>query len=256
LLILTLAAFGLVCALELGWTHWPRAAGRTWPEGLVLALGVLLTITWHSRRLPLEAVLLACFIIAFISSGIFALGVLTALPFGPFRIGPNFGPVVFDCLPFAIPGLWIFLVLSARGVARLALRRFRFAANYGLWVIGATLLLLLGFAVAFEPVASQVKQYWTWQATKTTWKWYEAPWATFLGWILTSLLIVAFATPPLIQKKPGRQTADYFPLATWIMLVSWVVLVLTRHSLQAAAWVGGALLVISTAAALVGAANK
>jgi hypothetical protein len=40
----------------------------------------------------------------------------------------------------------------------------------------------------------------------------------FLGWAVTSLLILAFVTPALINKKPVRQPLDYHPLMMWLLL--------------------------------------
>ena len=41
----------------------------------------------------------------------------------------------------------------------------------------------------------------------------------FLGWAATALLILAFATPSLINKKPTPQPPpDYSPLIVWLLL--------------------------------------
>jgi hypothetical protein len=32
------------------------------------------------------------------------------------------------------------------------------------------------------------------------------------------LLILAFVTPSFINKKPGKQPTDYFPLIVWLLL--------------------------------------
>jgi hypothetical protein len=40
--------------------------------------------------------------------------------------------------------------------------------------------------------------------------------SNFLGWPLTALLILAFATPSLINKKPAKSAPNYHPLIVWV----------------------------------------
>jgi uncharacterized membrane protein len=82
-----------------------------------------------------------------------------------------------------------------------------------------TTLLAVLLDVGLEPFATNVKHYWFWNPTKLRLDWYTAPWINFIGWALTSLLILAFATPALINKKPGQPPAppDYSPLVIWLL---------------------------------------
>jgi uncharacterized membrane protein len=64
-----------------------------------------------------------------------------------------------------------------------------------------------------------VKHFWFWSPTKLRFDWYTAPWVNFLGWALTALLILGFATPSLINKRPRAQPPpDYAPLIVWLLL--------------------------------------
>jgi uncharacterized membrane protein len=86
---------------------------------------------------------------------------------------------------------------------------------YGYWLIGIATLLVLAFDIGFEPVATHVTHYWKWQNAKTSLVWYGTPWSNFAGWIVTTLLLLAFALPALINKKPGTHPPAWHPLVVW-----------------------------------------
>ena len=110
------------------------------------------------------------------------------------------------------------IILASRGVARLMLRPWRKTQNYGFRVIGLTTALVVLFDVGLEPFATRVKRYWFWNPTKLRLDWYAAPGVNFFGWAVTTLLILAFATPALINKKPGPPPPpDYIPLVVWLL---------------------------------------
>jgi uncharacterized membrane protein len=48
--------------------------------------------------------------------------------------------------------------------------------------------------------------------------WYTTPWVNFLGWAATAVMILAFATPSLISKKPVKQSTDFAPLIIWLLV--------------------------------------
>ena len=188
-----------------------------WPELVLLASGVACTITALAQRLPLQNVLLATFSIAVLGGAVHALGVITGIPFGPFEFGESIGPLVFKTLPWAVPLIWILVVLNARGVARLILRPWRKINAYGFWLIGVTALLTLLFDFALEPFASRVKHYWLWTPTKFPVDWQGAPLSNFLAWAAVSVLISVVIAPALINKQPGkRNTPDFHPFAVWL----------------------------------------
>jgi uncharacterized membrane protein len=63
-----------------------------------------------------------------------------------------------------------------------------------------------------------VKRYWLWTPTRFPFDWYGAPVTNFVGWVVTALLILAFASPSLIRKKPVKSPPDYHPLLVWTLL--------------------------------------
>jgi uncharacterized membrane protein len=203
------------------WLPWPLLGSARWPDGLLVVLTTATVVASLTRELPGQNVMLAATIIAFIAGAVQTLGALTAIPFGPYSYGEQIGQQLFYPLPWAVPLMWIAVILVSRGVARLTLRPWRRTQNYGFRLIGLTTLLVVLLDAGLEPFATSVKHYWVWSPTKIRLDWYSAPWVNFLGWAVTALLILAFATPSLINKKPRPQPPpDYSPLVVWLLLNS------------------------------------
>lgn len=200
------------------WLPWPLFGQARWPDGLLVVLTAATLLASLTRQLPGQNVILASFIITFIAGAVLSLGALTAIPFGPYVYTGNIGQQLFRPLPWAMPLLWLAFIVASRDVARLALRPWRKTQNYGLRLIGLTTLLAVLLDVSLEPFATQVKHYWFWNPTKLRLDWYTTPWINFFGWAVSTLLILAFATPSLINKKPGPQPPpDYPPLVIWLL---------------------------------------
>lgn len=181
-----------------------------------LIVAVATTLASLSGQLPLQNALLAAFLIGVISGAIHLLGAITGLPFGPVVYSRDVGPQLFNSLPWAIPFIWIVALLNSRGVARLILRPWRKLRIYGFWLIGLTTILTVLFDCGLEPFATRLQHYWLWRPTKVPIDWFGAPLSNFLGWIVTALLVLAFATPSLINKKPAKSPPDYHPLIVWL----------------------------------------
>jgi len=196
----------------------PFAQDWRWPEASCLLLATATTIVAQARRLPAQNVLLAGGLIALMSGAVQTLGAATGIPFGAHTFTDSAGQRVFDILPWPMPLLWVVIILNARGIARLILRPWRKSRTYGFRVIGLACVLAVAFDSALEPFASQVNRYWIWQTSPRVPAWHTAPWANFLGWFATALLILAFVTPWLINKQPRRRPPDYHPLAIWVVL--------------------------------------
>ena len=194
------------------WLPHPPFAGAGWPMGLLLVLATATLLASFTRHLPGQNVMLASAIIALIGSAATELGARTGIPFGPFAYTDKIGQRLFDNLPWAMPLIWIVFILSSRGVARLTLRPWRSVRNYGFWVIGLTAALTVWLDFGLEPFASRVIGYWRWRPTQLASDWYGAPWINCLGWLVITLLILAFATPSLIHKKPVKPPPpEYHP---------------------------------------------
>ncbi len=216
-LLTTLVAVCFAAVFVMLWPSANLSDKPEWPSALLLSLATASTIVTLLRRLPMQNVLWAVLIIAVVGGVAHALGAITDMPFGPFMFGPEAGPKLFKTLPWAVPLLWVFAILNSRGVARLILRPWRKTKTYGFWVIGFTTVLVMLFDFAFDPFASRVNHYWLWTPTQFPVTWQGAPLVNFLSWAVVSLLILAFVTPLLINKRPqGKSSPDYHPLGLWL----------------------------------------
>jgi uncharacterized membrane protein len=214
LLAILLAA---ACVLVLTEFFIPLNLKPSWPEAVLILLAATSTIISLARQLPLQNVLLAAFAIAIFGGAAHTVGALTGIPFGPFTFSDNSGPELFKMLPWAMPLLWVVVVLNSRGTARLILRPWRKTKTYGFWVIGLTAVLATSFDFALEPFAARVKHYWIWTPTKFPFAWYGAPLVDFLAWALVTLLMLVFVTPALINKQPRKKRSrDFHPLTVWL----------------------------------------
>jgi uncharacterized membrane protein len=205
-----------------------------WPEALLVVLAIFSTLAALNRRLPLQNVLLVACIIALIGGVAHAIGAKSGIPFGSFMFGPNAGPKIFDTLPWAMPLIWIVVVLNSRGVARLVLRPWRKMRAYGVWLIGLTALFTMLFDCALEPFAAHTKHYWVWTAGGISLTPQGAPISNSVGWFLVTLLMLAFATPVLINKQLSkRSTPDFHPLAVWLGGILLFTVAAAMHGLWA-----------------------
>jgi putative membrane protein len=212
----------------------PGKAG--WPEATLVFTTAIATLVALSRQLPGQNVILAAAVIALIGGIAHAVGAATAIPFGPFIYTDSAGPKILGLLPWPMPAIWIIAILNSRGVARLILRPWRKLRTYGFWLIGVTAALTVMFAVALDPFAAKVKHYWLWEPTRFPLTWHGAPQVNFLGWLVTALLILAFATPALINKQPRSRKSppDYHPLVVWLLALALFATGAIAHNLWTA----------------------
>jgi len=251
---LFLVQFALVWARL--WLPVPPLGNARWPDGLLLVLTTATLVASLTRQLPGQNLMLAAVIIAFIAGALQSLGALTAIPFGPYVYTEQFGQQLFYPLPWAVPLVWITVIFASRGVARLTLRPWRKTSTYGFRLIGLTTALVVLLDLGLEPFATRVKHYWFWNPTKLKFDWYGAPGVNFFGWAVTTLLIVAFITPCLINKKPMPQPPpDYAPLVIWLLLNFLFATGAAVHHLWPALGLIGSYSVVLTAFALRGARN-
>jgi uncharacterized membrane protein len=216
LVALLAATFALVLATLLTPSlHFPVNSAA--PEVALLLLATAGTIFSLERQLPMQNVLLAASVIALVGGGISALGAISGIPFGPFTFTSELGPQIFHKLPWAIPLVWVVTVLNSRGVARLILRPWRKTKTYGFWLMGLSAVLVMLFVLALDPFASRIKHYWFWTPVKFPLTWQGAPLVDFLSWGIVTLLILAFVTPALINKKLSKRSPpDFHPLCVWL----------------------------------------
>ncbi len=185
-----------------------------WVEALLLVLSLATTLFALTGSLPAQNVLTAVALIVFISGVVQFIAVKTGIPFGSFFYNEAIGS-----LPWFVPMIWAVAILNSRGVARLVLRPWRKMGKYGFWVIGLACLLTVVFAASLEPYASAINSYWLWRVPGNLPTWYGTPPTDFLGWAVTTLIILAFVTPWLINKQPSRKSSpDFHPLIVWLVL--------------------------------------
>jgi uncharacterized membrane protein len=206
----------IAASWEMASFFWPLGFQDTLDTAVILlATAGTLAALWC--QLPLENILLGTFAMAIVGGGFSALGARTALPFGPFIFGSQMGPQMFKTLPWAMPLVWVVVILNSRGVARLILRPWRKNKNYGFRAIGLAGILVLLFDVALEPFATGVKHYWHWEPTAIPVTWQGAALVNFLSWGFIAVLILLFVTPMLISKRPRSKSGpDYHPLCLWL----------------------------------------
>jgi putative membrane protein len=228
-----------------------------WPDGALLLFAAATTLGSLARQLPAQNVVLAAVVIGLAAGAAQTLGALSAVPFGPLVYNrQNIGQFLFNPLPWAVPIIWVVAILNSRGVARLMLRSSRRSLNYGFWVIGVSVLLVVLFDLSLEPYATQVKGYWAWKPTKLASDWYSTPWVNFLGWTVTSLVILLFVTPALISKSPFPPPPAYHPLLVWELLSFLCLSGAVIHHLHAATALIFCQMVLVAALSILGARSK
>ncbi len=227
-------------------------AGRSrlpWTDGvcdtILLVLAFVATLISLGGQLPTQNVVLATIVIAFIGSAIQTLNTFTGVPFGPLLYTPESGPRLFNGLLWFFPFWWVIAILASRGVARLILRPWRKIRVYGFWLMGITTLLAILLEFGLEPYVTRVRHYWIWNPSKLAIDWYGTPLSNFLGWLVTTLLALAFATPALMKKKPTKSGPDYPPLVVWVTLNAlFIAGTFSQHLFVAAAVSAAACLVV------------
>jgi uncharacterized membrane protein len=255
LLVPFLAALFIVWARL--WLSWPWLTTVSWADGLLLVSTAAITLTSLCLRLPGQNVVLAAIVIGGFAATVATADALTAIPFGPVVYNQqNIGRFLFSQLPWTVPLIWVIAILNSRGVARLILRGQRRKPNYGFWVIGLTILLVVLLELSFEPYATQVKEYWSWKPTKIRSDWYGTPWVNFLGWAVTSLVILLFVTPALINKSPVPSPPAYHSLVIWELFGLLFLTAEIVHHLWAVTALSASLMLIVGALSLYGAKSK
>lgn len=205
----------LVAGLSLGF----RPLAETgWLEGALVVSALLSTMVAWSRQLPAQNVLLAGMIMGGGGALAQTIGTLTSIPFGPCIYTDAAGPRLLNTLPWWIPFMWVILLLNSRGTARTVLRPWRKTRYYGFRLLGLAAVLSLALVAGLESFAGRGKGCWVWGPTRLGWTWYGTPVTGFVGWGTTALLILAFATPALINKRPKELGPDYSSVAHWVLL--------------------------------------
>ncbi|HXI73421.1 MAG TPA: carotenoid biosynthesis protein [Verrucomicrobiae bacterium] len=205
------------------------------PEALLMLAATFSTLVALARQLPLQNVLLAASMTALIGSLAHLLCAKTGIPFGPVLFGSAAGLKLFGMLPWIVPLLWIVAVLNSRSVARLVLRPWRKMRAYGFWLLGLTALFTMLFDWALEPVTTRITHCWIWTAGGFSLTPQAAPVSNAIGWLVVTLLILAFVTPVLINKQLSKRSMpDFHPLAVWLGAIVLCGVISALHGLWVA----------------------
>jgi uncharacterized membrane protein len=219
-------------------------------ELLMLVVTAILSVATLMRTLPAENSIMVALYVTVISTILTTIRVKTGLLSGQIHFSENVGYKLFGLVPWGFPFLWLTMLVNSRGVAKLILRPWRKANYYGFWMIGVTSLLVLLLTLQLEPFSTHVKSYW--QFTSNGPSWYGIPWMNFLGWFLSSVIILILTSLWFINKQPVKQEpVDFLPLVIWLMLLGCLALINLHHDLSGAGVLG-----ITTTALILPAAIK
>ena len=240
---LLLAQFALVW-LRVCLPH-PLFGDAGWPEGLLLLLAAGGTLAGQARQTPGQNVALASIIILSLAGLALAVGVRTGIPLAPITGPGRSGNQILGWLPWAA-ALWLLVLLTSRGVARLILRPCRASSTCGFQVIGLTVLLVVLFHLAFQPFASCLEHSWPWQGGSPPADWRGTPCVGLAAQAVAALVILIFATPSLIEKKPASLPPDSSPLIAWVLAnLLFTTAAITRHLWLAAALASSSALLVT-----------
>jgi len=214
------------------------SAGWAWVSALVYVFGAATTSVGLARRLPLQNVLAVTFVIVGVAAVATMLGAKLHKPFGDFEPSDTSGSLVVGKLFWFIPLFWLIMVVSSRYTAKLVLRPWRRAKNYGLWLIGLTGILAALFDMSFDPFATGAAGYWTWKSPQAGWSWYGAPWTNVVSVLVLAMIMTAIATPWLLIKRPTGQANDLHCLWVWLAFQGYFALGNALHARWSAAGVG------------------
>ena len=210
-----LLSFALVSAQV--WEPAWLGAGSAWPAELLLVLSAATLLGSFAEQLPTQNVLLASILLGLIGGAAHTAAARNGLVFGPYG-ATHPGEGLLQPPAWSVAVIWVVVILTSRGVARLLLRPWRTGANYGLWVFGVTLALALLWGLSLETLAAQPRGLWGWPEHPLKASWHATPGMGLLSWALAAALSLVCVTPVLLNKKPVDPPAQYQPLLVWALL--------------------------------------
>ncbi len=182
----------------------------------LMAVPVYLGLAWeigHTRSWGIIASL------SLFAYGIESLGVLSGWPYGAFHYGKALGPLIFETVPLMLPFTYIPLVLGSAALVRSlsADRRRR------IWLAA---LALTAFDLLLDPGATKLG-FWIWHDSGI---YYGVPSSNFLGWLLSSYLVMRLLD--WLSPKTLKFRHPYFAFTYFWGCVFW-----TAVSVFKALWI-------------------
>ena len=180
-------------------SHQRAISPMNWTEALLALFAAANTLATSARELPWQNVLAASVLVTLVSSASEGLAVLAGAPSARF--------VAYGST-WATPLIWLVAIWNARGLARLALFRWRKSRVYGLWLIGLAALLVVLFGIGLR----------FFSAAHLTSSPASISWSHLLYWGITAALALAVATPWFIDKRPVERLPAHQPMIIWMLL--------------------------------------
>lgn len=210
------AADGAALAVLLA-TAGAVAAGKLPPLAL-LAASIVATLAGASRPLPFQNVAWAACVIVILCGVAHTIAALTGIVFGPFLFTAAAGPRIAGVLPWWIPLMWVTVIVSSRGMARLIVQPWHGTSHFGIALVLLSSSLSVLFGMAFDPCASANWRLWIWRTTAAP-QLGGTPLTALAGWFTLSVVAATCVMPLLIRKKPGAAPIDFASPAVWLTLV-------------------------------------
>lgn len=188
-----------------------------------------------ARRLPLQnvtACALAVWATAFI---VLTVGIRGQVIFGKLEYAADFRPWVLWKLPWVIPFIWLAMILASREAARVVLRPWRRNRNYGFGLLCVAAVLTMLLDLSIQPMASKVAGWWSWRSVPPAGHWQGVPWYVFLTGFLMGALLLGFAGPWLVVKRPAPHPPGLWAVAPWLVLAVYALAAQLAGSLWGAA---------------------
>jgi hypothetical protein len=192
--------------------HW------RWLDLAVFSLAALAALAALSHRLPLQNIATIGAIALLFSGIILGCTIVSAFPLGPLRFTDQSGPLMFGKVPVAALFCWLAILASSRETARLILLPWRRRKSYGFGIVAVATALVLITNLNWEPFGGQAKGFWFWGTQGQVIGWYAAPWSSFLGWAVGTVVILGFSTPWFISKRPAASAPRLHAALVWGLL--------------------------------------
>lgn len=165
-------------AQNLGFGLTDMIKGSTW---LYMALLPLLTFVLYLPSLGWRKSVLFLVWGSVIGAAAELMGTQTGFPFGAYAYGDLLGAKILGHVPWFIPPSWYAMSVVSYDLAR----RVRLPL-WGTITLGAFFMVL--WDVALDPAMSTAFPFWTYEATGL---YFGMPFVNWVGWMATSLVIVA-----------------------------------------------------------------
>lgn len=152
-----------------------------WPWGdfIFMLLAFVNIFLATVRSIGWKDTFFCAFQILSISFLIEAYGTLTGFPFGPYIYTQNFGPLIANLVPVAIPLAWFTIINGCILIFK------KFQSSVPIWLLAlATGISAFCIDWLMEPFAWRVRGYWIWQCN-------SIPLQNYAAWFVIAALLAS-----------------------------------------------------------------